>query len=85
MEALTIFQRVQKFCMESARLVIVLLQPEDLLASMDIRNTYLQIPIFPPYQGYLHFAVGKQHYQFVSLPFDLSTTPWVFTKVLAQS
>lgn len=26
---------------------------------MDIRNAYLHIPIFPPYQGYLHFCCGQ--------------------------
>ncbi|XP_073452082.1 uncharacterized protein [Aquarana catesbeiana] len=53
------------------------------LASIDIKDAYLHVPIFGPYQRFLRFAVEGSHFQFVALPFGLATAPKVFTKVLA--
>ncbi|KAM4038352.1 uncharacterized protein ACNLHF_016660 [Anomaloglossus baeobatrachus] len=55
----------------------------DFLASIDIRDAYLHIPIFPAHQRFLRFVVQEQHFQFTALPFGLSTAPRVFTKVMA--
>lgn len=41
------------------------------------------VPIFPPHQRFLRFAVVDWHFQSVALPFSLPTAPLVFTKVLA--
>lgn len=40
--------------------VITSLHPD--LASVDIEDAYLHVPIFPVLQQYLHFAVGSQNY-----------------------
>lgn len=56
----------QSFCMESARSVIVSLQPGDLL---DIKKAYLHILLLLSHQYYLYFSVNVHHYQFVALPF----------------
>lgn len=67
--------------MESTKFVIVSIHQEGLLAFVDIKSTYPPIRICSTHQHFQWFAV--LHYQFVALPFDPSSAPLVFTKVLA--
>lgn len=83
LKALNKFLRVQSFRMESIRSVVASLQGGELLASIDIKDAYLHVPIFLDHQKLLRFAVNQRHFQFVALPFGLATAPRVFTKVLA--
>lgn len=46
-----------------------------------LASAYPHIPIYPPHRC---FAVGDDHFQFVALPFGLSSVSRVFTKVLAH-
>ncbi|CAJ0939659.1 unnamed protein product [Ranitomeya imitator] len=77
------FVKVHHFRMESLRSVIASMEHGEFLASIDIRDAYLHIPIFPPHERFLRFAVGEEHFQFTTLPFGLATAPRVFTKVMA--
>ncbi|KAM4027625.1 uncharacterized protein ACNLHF_023307 isoform 1-T1 [Anomaloglossus baeobatrachus] len=69
--------------MESLRSVIASMTQGDFLASIDIRDAYLHVPIAVSHQRWLRFAIGEEHFQFVALPFGLATAPRVFTKVMA--
>ncbi|XP_069598738.1 collagen alpha-1(I) chain-like [Ranitomeya imitator] len=69
--------------MESLRSVISSMERGEFLASIDIKDAYLHIPIFPPHQRFLRFAIREDHFQFTALPFGLATAPRVFTKVMA--
>ncbi|XP_077319413.1 uncharacterized protein LOC143941240 [Lithobates pipiens] len=53
------------------------------LASIDIKDAYLHIPIFPAHQKCLHFEIENHNFQFVALPCGLATAPRVFSKILA--
>lgn len=53
--------------------------------SLDIKDAYLHVPIFPPHQRYLRFAFQDHHYKFKSLPFGLMSAPQVFTKIMATA
>ncbi|CAJ0933392.1 unnamed protein product [Ranitomeya imitator] len=75
------FVKVRHFRMESLRSVIASMEQGKFLASINIRDAYLHIPIFPPHQRFLRFTVGEEHFQFTALPFGLATAPRVFTKV----
>ncbi|CAJ0962706.1 unnamed protein product [Ranitomeya imitator] len=75
--------RVRHFRMESLRSVISSMERGEFLASIDIKDAYLHIPIFPPHQRFFRFAVLEDHFQFTALPFGLATAPRVFTKVMA--
>ncbi|CAJ0930814.1 unnamed protein product [Ranitomeya imitator] len=77
--------RVRWFRMESLHSVIASMEKGEFLASIDIQDAYLHNPIFPSHQRFLRFAVQEQHFQFVALPFDLTTAPRVFTKVMAAT
>ena len=53
------------------------------MASIDLKDAYLQIPIHPRSRKYLRFVAGDKTYQFKVLCFGLSTAPQVFTRVMA--
>lgn len=52
------------------------------MASIDLQDAYLHIPIRPQFQPFLRFRIGDLHLQFQCLPFGISTAPRTFTKVL---
>lgn len=68
------FLDIRSFRMESIRSVVSTLQGGEFLASIDIKDAYLHVPIFPAHQRFLRFA---------ALSFSLATAPRVFTKILA--
>lgn len=51
--------------------------------SVDIKDAYLHVPTFPPYQKFLQFVVEDHHFQFMALLFSLSMAPQVFSRILA--
>ena len=61
----------------SIQSVLVALHPG--LASLDLKDAYLHVPIRPGYHCFLRFLWQGTAYQFCSLPFGLSTR--VFTKI----
>ncbi|CAJ0928014.1 unnamed protein product [Ranitomeya imitator] len=75
--------RLRHFRMESLRSVIASMEAQEFLCSIDIQDTYLHVPIFPGHHRFLRFAVQRDHFQFVALPFGLATAPRVFTKIMA--
>ncbi|CAJ0920785.1 unnamed protein product [Ranitomeya imitator] len=75
--------RLRHFRMESLRSVIASMEAQEFLCSIDIQDAYLHVPIFPGHHRFLRFAVQRDHFQFVALPFGLATVPRVFTKIMA--
>ncbi|CAJ0965547.1 unnamed protein product, partial [Ranitomeya imitator] len=59
--------------MESLRSVISSLEKGEFLASINIKDAYLHITIFPPHRRFLRFAVREGYFQFTALPFGLAT------------
>ena len=68
--------------MEGIHTVRDLIQPNDWMMKIDLRDTYFAIPIAQSHQKYLRFTVQNRCYQFSCLPFGLSSAPWIFTKIL---
>lgn len=52
------------------------------MATIDLQDTYFRISIHPAFRNYLRFTVGDAHFQYAALPFDLSSSPRVFTKCM---
>ena len=81
--------RYKRFRMDSIYSVRKLLPAGCFLASIDLRDAYLHVPIRTSSQRYLRLAIstGKEvkHFQFRALPFGLSSSPRVFTKVVAEA
>ena len=68
--------------MEGIALIKNLLQTGDFLCSIDLKDAYFTIPIHTDHRKYLCFQWQGLIYQFVCLPFGLSSAPRTFTKVL---
>ncbi|KAJ1112338.1 hypothetical protein NDU88_000606 [Pleurodeles waltl] len=72
-----------KFKMLTLAQVLLALNKEDWMVSVDLQDAYFHIPILKSHRKYLRFVVGLQHYQFAVLPFGLTSAPRVFTKVMS--
>ena len=59
-----------------------LIQQGDWMIKMDLKDGYLQVQIHKAHQCFLQFVWEGKHYKFQCLPFDLSSAPRVFTKLL---
>ena len=53
------------------------------MASIDLREAYLQVPVHPDSCRFLRFVAHGRTYQFKALCFGLSTAPQVFTRVMS--
>ncbi|XP_053149582.1 uncharacterized protein LOC128344105 [Hemicordylus capensis] len=76
------FLKGRHFRMETLRSILMALQEGDYLASIDLKEAYLHVPIHPLDRRFLRFAYAGVHYQYRALPFGLSTAPRVFTKIM---
>lgn len=68
--------------MESIKDVIKLIDKNEYLASLDIKDSYYLIPVDSEYRKYLKFQFENKLYCFNCLPFGLSSAPYVFTKLM---
>ena len=75
--------RVSHFHMETQQSVLQSLCPGDWMASLDLKDAYLQVPVHPKSRCYLRFCVGEEVWQFRALCFGLSTAPQAFMRVMA--
>lgn len=75
--------------MESIYSVRNLLQKDCFMAKIDLKDSYLHISIWESSQKFLRIAIpiGKKvyHFQTWALPFGLSSSPRIFTKILAEA
>ena len=77
------FVDVCHFQMETIQSVLLSVCQGDWMASIDLKEAYLQVPIHPSSRHLLRFVFRDQVYQFKALCFGLSTAPQVFTRVMA--
>ena len=76
--------RVSHFHMETQQLALRWsLHLGDWMVSVDLRDSYFQVPVHPESRCYLRLCVGEEVFQFRALCFGLSTTPQAFTRVMA--
>lgn len=52
------------------------------MASLDLEDAYLLVPVSKLHRKYLRFQWHRRTYQFTVLPFGLSTAPFIFIKIL---
>uniref|UniRef100_A0A8W8IEM8 Reverse transcriptase domain-containing protein n=1 Tax=Magallana gigas TaxID=29159 RepID=A0A8W8IEM8_MAGGI len=82
LKPLNVFLQNQHFKIESLRSITQALNVGDWVASIDLKDAYLHVPIYPEDRKYLRFCIDNIHYQFRSMPFGLATAPRVFTKLM---
>ena len=76
------FVYTETFKMETQRKVRNAVQLNDWAFSLDLTDAYLHIPIHHRSRKYLRFTLRGRVYQFKALPFGLSTSPFVFTRLM---
>ena len=76
------FVYTQTFKMETQRKVKDAVQLNDWAFSLDLTDAYLHVPIHRRSRKYLRFTLRGRVYQFKALPFGLSTSPFVFTRLM---
>ena len=77
------FVDVSPFQMGTFQSVLLSVRQGDWMASIDLKEAYLQVPVHPASCHFLRFMFRDTVYQFKALCFDLSTAPQVFTRVIA--
>ena len=77
------FVDVSPFQMETIQSVLLLVRQGDWMASIDLKEAYLQVSVHPASRHFLRFMFRDTVYQFKALCFGLSTAPQVFTRVMA--
>ena len=76
------FVDTHHFKMESISILKDILQERDFIVKLGLKDAYLTVPIHKDHQCFLQFRWENRFFQFVALPFGLSSAPWIFTKIL---
>ena len=82
LSSLNVFVHCPSFTMETPRSILRALQQGQWLTSLDLKDAYFHIGIHPADRRNLRFCHNGTSWQFTVLPFGLSTSPRVFTKIL---
>ncbi len=64
------------------RRMIKCIQPQDWFAAIDLKDAYFHVSILPRHRPFLQFAFEGWAWQYRVLPFGLSLSLHVFTKVV---
>jgi len=72
----------EHFKMEGLVTVRGLLRKGDWMVKVDLKDAYLTVPIDPAHHPYLRFSWRGKIFQFLCLPFGLTSAPRWFTKLL---
>ena len=83
LSTLNLFVDVSHFQMETIQSVLLSVRQGDWMASIDLKEAYLQVPVHPDSRRFLRFVVQGKVYQFTALCFGLSTALQVFSWVMA--
>lgn len=70
------------FKLDDWRTVVRLMLPDYAMATIDIEDAYLLVPIHPSYRKFLRFVRNNIVYEYSVLPFGLCTAPFIFTKIV---
>ena len=76
------FVDVSPFHMETIQSVLLAVRQGDWMASIHLKEAYLQVLVHPASRHFLRFMFRDTVYQFKALCFGLSTAPQVFIRVM---
>ena len=80
---LNLYVDVSHFRMETIQSVLLSVRQGDWMASIDLKEAYLQVPVHLDSRRFRRFVAQGNVYQFSALCFGLSTAPQVFSQVMA--
>ena len=81
---LNVYLRKVRFRMETVQNVRAAIRSRDWGASIDLKDAYFHVEIHPADRKWLRFVWDGEVFQFRVLPFGLSLSPWVFTRVVRE-
>ncbi|KAI7810946.1 reverse transcriptase/ribonuclease H/putative methyltransferase [Triplophysa rosa] len=70
------------FRMVTQKLILTSVRRQDWFMAIDLKDAYFYVSILPRHRPFLPFAFEGRAYQYRVLPFGLSLSPRVFTKVV---
>ena len=82
LKGLNNFVNAEHFKMEGLHTLPDLIQSQDWMVKLDLKDAYLQVPIHQDHHRFLQFQWEQERYQFVCLPFMRTSAPQVFTKIM---
>ena len=82
LRSLNIYLVLHHFKIEGISVVKSLIQKGDWMVKLDLKDAFLSVPIHSTQRRYLRFQWEEQAWEFQTLPFGLSSAPYVFTKLL---
>ena len=71
-----------RFRLEDIRTAVKLFHQGDYVITFDLKSEYHHVDMAREHWKYLGFTWGGKHFCFKSLPFGLSTAPYVFNKLV---
>ena len=72
----------QAFKMETVKSVRQVMRLNDWAVSLDLTDAYLHVPTHHQSRKYLRFVHEDQVYHFTALPFGMSLSPLIFSKLM---
>lgn len=82
LKKLNVFLDPLHFKLEDRKTVARILFKGAFLATLDLTDAFLLIPVAAPFRKYLRFMFRGIYYEFNCVPFGLCTAPYVFTKLM---
>lgn len=76
------FIQVEHFKMEGVPALREIIEPDDYLCKIDLKDAYVVIPIHHDSMDYLTFENQGTVYRYRSLAFGLSVSPRIFSKIM---
>ena len=66
--------------MLTAKSLVRTIRPGDWFTSIDLKDAFFHIPIYPPHRKFLRFGFQGKVYEYTVLPFGMSLSPRVFVR-----
>ncbi|KAK7895505.1 hypothetical protein WMY93_020830 [Mugilogobius chulae] len=85
LRGLNVFLKVMPFRMLRTAEVLQAISAGEWFTTLDLKDAYFHVPIARPHWKFLRFAFQGRHFEFRVLPFGLSLSPRVFTRVVAAA
>ena len=80
LRALNRYLKSFRFKMLTAKSLVRSIRQDDWFTSIDLKDAYFHIPVYPPHRKFLRFGFKGKVYEYTVLPFGMSLSPRVFVK-----
>ena len=78
------FIRKETFKMETPELIRSSFVKGEWVTSIDLKDAYFHVPVAFKFRKYMRFMIDDKIYEFLSMPFGLSTAPKIFTNIVVK-